>query len=46
MFQFIFSSAIDGKIKAWLYDNMGARAQFDAPGGSCITMAYSTDGTR
>jgi lysophospholipid acyltransferase (LPLAT)-like uncharacterized protein len=23
--QFIFSTALDGKIKAWLYDNLGSR---------------------
>lgn len=44
--QFIFSTAVDGKIKAWLYDDAGARVHFDAPGGSCVTMAYSSDGTR
>ncbi|XP_059459143.1 topless-related protein 4-like isoform X1 [Corylus avellana] len=44
--QFIFSTAIDGRIKAWLYDNMGSRVDYDAPGQSCTTMAYSADGTR
>ncbi|XWS19102.1 hypothetical protein CRYUN_Cryun32bG0102400 [Craigia yunnanensis] len=44
--QFIFSTAIDGKIKAWLYDNMGSRVDYDAPGHSCTTMSYSADGTR
>ncbi|CAA3030297.1 topless-related 4 isoform X1 [Olea europaea subsp. europaea] len=44
--QFIFSTAFDGKIKAWLYDNMGSRVDYDAPGLSCTTMAYSADGTR
>ncbi|GMY34068.1 WD40 domain-containing protein [Fagus crenata] len=44
--QFVFSTAIDGKIKAWLYDNMGSRVDYDAPGQSCTTMAYSADGTR
>ncbi|XP_062155997.1 topless-related protein 4 isoform X2 [Alnus glutinosa] len=44
--QFIFSTAIDGKIKAWLYDNLGSRVDYDAPGQSCTTMAYSADGTR
>ncbi|KAI8012649.1 Protein TPR3 [Camellia lanceoleosa] len=43
--QFIFSTGIDGKIKAWLYDNLGSRADYDAPGHSCTTMAYSADGT-
>lgn len=44
--QFIFSTAIDGKIKAWLYDGMGSRVDYDAPGHWCTTMAYSADGTR
>ncbi|KAI5398604.1 Topless- protein 3 [Lathyrus oleraceus] len=42
--QFIFSTAIDGKIKAWLYDNMGSRVDYDAPGHWCTTMLYSADG--
>uniref|UniRef100_A0A0C9RTU1 TSA: Wollemia nobilis Ref_Wollemi_Transcript_13459_4557 transcribed RNA sequence n=1 Tax=Wollemia nobilis TaxID=56998 RepID=A0A0C9RTU1_9CONI len=44
--QFIFSTAIDGKIKAWLYDHMGSRVDYDAPGHWCTTMAYSADGSR
>ncbi|XP_077222242.1 protein TPR3-like [Tasmannia lanceolata] len=44
--QFIFSTALDGKIKAWLYDNLGSRVDYDAPGHSCTTMAYSADGLR
>ncbi|XP_011626946.1 protein TPR2 isoform X1 [Amborella trichopoda] len=44
--QFIFSTAIDGKIKAWLYDYLGSRVDYDAPGLWCTTMAYSADGTR
>lgn len=44
--QFIFSTAIDGKIKAWLYDNMGSRVDYDAPGNWCTTMLYSADGSR
>ncbi|KAJ3677253.1 hypothetical protein LUZ60_002977 [Juncus effusus] len=44
--QFIFSTALDGKIKAWLYDNLGSRVDYDAPGHWCTTMAYSADGTR
>eukprot|EP01018_Ginkgo_biloba_P028115 Gb_27991 [translate_table: standard] len=44
--QFIFSTAIDGKIKAWLYDNIGSRVDYDAPGHWCTTMMYSADGTR
>ncbi|XP_076912399.1 topless-related protein 4-like isoform X2 [Bidens hawaiensis] len=44
--QFIFSTSTDGKIKAWLYDNMGSRVDYDAPGHSSTAMAYSADGTR
>ncbi|KAF7837781.1 topless-related protein 2 [Senna tora] len=44
--QFIFSTAVDGKIKAWLYDNMGSRVDYDAPGQWCTTMLYSADGNR
>ncbi|GFQ02847.1 protein topless [Phtheirospermum japonicum] len=44
--QFIFSTAIDGKIKAWLYDSLGSRVDYDAPGLWCTTMAYSADGSR
>ncbi|KAF6138778.1 hypothetical protein GIB67_040910 [Kingdonia uniflora] len=44
--QFIFSTAVDGKIKAWLYDSVGPRVDYDAPGLWCTTMAYSADGTR
>ncbi|KAG5056054.1 hypothetical protein JHK85_008564 [Glycine max] len=44
--QFVFSTAIDGKIKAWLYDNMGSRVDYDAPGHWCTTMLYSADGSR
>ncbi|KMZ75796.1 WD-40 repeat protein-like [Zostera marina] len=44
--QFIFSTAFDGKIKAWLYDNVGSRVDYDAPGHCCTTMAYSAHGSR
>ncbi|KAK8976248.1 hypothetical protein V6N11_007737 [Hibiscus sabdariffa] len=43
---FIFSTSVDGKIKAWLYDNMGAKVHIDAPGLACTTMAYSADNSR
>ena len=46
IFQFIFSTALDGKIKAWLYDNLGSRVDYDAPGRWCTTLAYSADGKR
>ncbi|KAG9459547.1 hypothetical protein H6P81_004055 [Aristolochia fimbriata] len=44
--QFIFSTALDGKIKAWLYDNVGSRVDYDAPGHWRTTMLYSADGSR
>ncbi|KAL2341729.1 hypothetical protein Fmac_009669 [Flemingia macrophylla] len=44
--QFIFSTSVDGKIKAWLYDDMGSRVDYDAPGQWCTTMLYSADGSR
>ncbi|XP_020265607.1 topless-related protein 1-like isoform X2 [Asparagus officinalis] len=44
--QFIFSTSLDGKIKAWLYDNGGSRVDYTAPGPWCTTMAYSADGAR
>ncbi|KAM3300470.1 hypothetical protein ACQJBY_041472 [Aegilops geniculata] len=44
--QFIFSTSVDGKIKAWLYDDLGSRVDYDAPGNWCTTMLYSADGTR
>ncbi|KAJ6762623.1 PROTEIN putative-RELATED [Salix purpurea] len=44
--QFIFSTSIDGKIKAWLYDNIGSRVDYEAPGRWCTTMLYSADGSR
>ncbi|XP_031279576.1 topless-related protein 1-like [Pistacia vera] len=43
---FVFSTSVDGKIKAWLYDMMGPRVDYDAPAHSCATMAYSADGKR
>ncbi|XP_020240735.1 protein TPR2-like [Asparagus officinalis] len=46
MIQFIFSTAVDGKIKAWLYDYAGSRVDYDAPGLWCTTMSYSADGSR
>lgn len=44
--QFFFSTSVDGKIKAWLYDTMGSRVNYYAPGCSCAAMAYSADGKR
>ena len=43
--QFIFSTAIDGKIKAWLYELAAYRVDYNAPGLWCTTMAYNDHGT-
>ncbi|KZV56045.1 topless-related protein 4-like [Dorcoceras hygrometricum] len=43
---FIFSTDVDGKIKVWLYDDGGARVDYEAPGRCRSTMAYTADGTR
>lgn len=37
---------MDGKIKAHLYDNLGVRVDYDAPGLGCTKMAYSADDKR
>jgi hypothetical protein len=34
---------VNGNIKVWLYDNLGARVDYDAPGLGCTSMAYSGD---
>ncbi|KAF5743337.1 hypothetical protein HS088_TW09G01404 [Tripterygium wilfordii] len=43
---YVFSTSVDGKIKAWLYDGQGPKVDFDAPSRSCAAIAYSTDGKR
>ncbi|XP_027354299.1 topless-related protein 1-like [Abrus precatorius] len=43
---FIFSTSMNGKIRAWLYDSFGARVDFDAPGYGYTTLAYSADDKR
>ncbi|XP_065849210.1 topless-related protein 1-like [Euphorbia lathyris] len=43
---FIFSTSVDGKIKAWLYDSTGSKLDFNAPGLACTTLAYTADGKR
>ncbi|MED6171821.1 hypothetical protein PIB30_044375 [Stylosanthes scabra] len=44
--EYIFSSSVDGKIKAWLLDNSGTKVDYDADGKFCTTMLYSSDGYR
>ncbi|CAL9112407.1 unnamed protein product [Musa textilis] len=44
--EFIFSTGSDGKIKAWFYDGLGPKVEYDAPGHGCTTLAYSANGTR
>ncbi|CDP16119.1 unnamed protein product [Coffea canephora] len=45
---FVFSTSTNGEIKAWMFDNdnTGPRVALDAPGHSCMRMAYSADGKR
>ncbi|KAF7830319.1 topless-related protein 1-like isoform X1 [Senna tora] len=43
---FLFTTSVDGKIKAWLYDMISPRVDFDSPNQSCTSMAYTTDGER
>ncbi|CAI0444241.1 unnamed protein product [Linum tenue] len=43
---FFFSTSVDGNIKAWLYDYLGPRVNYNAPGRACTSMAYTTDGQR
>ncbi|XP_050366867.1 protein TPR3-like [Argentina anserina] len=43
---FVFSTSVDGQIKAWLYEVMGPRVNYDAPNLSCTRMVYSADGSR
>ncbi|XP_031373789.1 topless-related protein 1-like isoform X2 [Punica granatum] len=43
---FIFSTSEDGKIKAWLYDHLGARVDYDAPGLGVTFMAYGGTNSR
>jgi len=43
---FILSISVNGEIKAWLYDNLGSRFTYDAPGHCCTRMAYSADSKR
>ncbi|KAG9156649.1 hypothetical protein Leryth_006613 [Lithospermum erythrorhizon] len=45
-YQYIFATSTDGKIKAWLYDNNACIVDYNAPGYSTITLAYSSDGKR
>ncbi|KAK1434049.1 hypothetical protein QVD17_10967 [Tagetes erecta] len=43
---FLFSSDIDGKIKAWLYDDPVSKHDFETPGYIWTRLTYSTDGSR
>ena len=44
--QLISSTAIDGKIKACLYDLLGTMVDYDGPRLWCTTMAYNVDGAQ
>ncbi|KAK0571084.1 hypothetical protein LWI29_010705 [Acer saccharum] len=40
---FFFSTSVEGKIKAWIYDEDGERLDYNAPGFGRTRMAYTTD---
>ncbi|KAF3510527.1 hypothetical protein F2Q69_00000344 [Brassica cretica] len=44
--QVILSTATDGEIKGWFYDDVGASVTYDAPGHSSTRMAFSSDRAR
>ncbi|XP_071712277.1 topless-related protein 4-like [Rutidosis leptorrhynchoides] len=44
--KYILSTAMDGKIRVWLYDEAGPRIEYDAPGSTCTRLAYNSDGSR
>ncbi|XP_045791919.1 topless-related protein 2-like [Trifolium pratense] len=44
--QYLFSTSVDGKIMAWVFDNKNFRVEYDTPGNCCTAMLYSADGTR
>ncbi|XP_073055232.1 topless-related protein 1-like isoform X2 [Primulina eburnea] len=43
---FLMSISTSGEIKAWLFDKLGSRVTYAAPGLCSMKMAYSTDGKR
>ncbi|XP_055820274.1 protein TPR3-like isoform X2 [Solanum dulcamara] len=43
---FLFSTSINGEIKAWVYENSGPRVSYEAPGHCCMRMLYSANGKR
>ncbi|XP_074312655.1 topless-related protein 4-like isoform X2 [Silene latifolia] len=45
-YQFLFSASVDGKIKAWVYDQRDPRADYNAPRFSSTRMYFSSDKTR
>ncbi|XP_022003682.1 topless-related protein 4 [Helianthus annuus] len=44
--QYIFSTATDGKIKAWLHADRVSKIDYETPGYVWTQMAYSSDGSR
>ncbi|KAJ6924819.1 hypothetical protein NC652_017937 [Populus alba x Populus x berolinensis] len=41
--QFLSATSVNNNTKVCLYDNLGARVDYDAPGLGCTSMAYSGD---
>ncbi|XP_074312651.1 topless-related protein 4-like isoform X2 [Silene latifolia] len=46
VYSFILSTSVDGKIKAWVYDQTGFVIDYNTPGFSSTRMYYSSDKTR
>ncbi|XP_027191270.2 topless-related protein 2-like [Cicer arietinum] len=44
--QFCFSTSVDGKVRAWMYENQTFHVEYDTPGKCSTKMLYSSDGTR
>ncbi|XP_027186183.1 uncharacterized protein [Cicer arietinum] len=45
-FDFCFSTLIDGKVRAWMYENQTFHVEYDTPGKCSTKMLCSSDGTR
>jgi hypothetical protein len=41
--QFLSATSVNSNIKVCLYDNLGARVDYDAPGLGCTSIAFSGD---
>ncbi|CAK8576205.1 unnamed protein product [Lathyrus sativus] len=44
--QFILSTLIDGKIRAWVYYGKNFQLEYNTPGQYCTKLMYNADGNR